>query len=106
MSALLENEPRLIARERGHGQAEVTNTHATLADFDRQYVCFSGYFGEYCPELFAAAPDLLEALRECADELEAEIEARRGGELPRRIERDLETVRKARAAITKAGRAA
>jgi hypothetical protein len=38
-------------------------------------------------------------LKECADDLETEIEARRSGELPRRIERDLEPVRKARAAL-------
>lgn len=52
--------------------------------------------------LIAAAPDLLVALKECADDLEVEIRARAVGELPRRIERDLETVTKARAAIAKA----
>ena len=40
------------------------------------------------------------ALTECADDLEAEVNARASaGELPRRIERDLEPVRKARALL-------
>jgi hypothetical protein len=42
---------------------------------------------------------LREILAMCADDLEEEIEARRAGELPRRIERDLHTVRLARAAL-------
>ena len=42
---------------------------------------------------------LREALRECADDLEAEIKARASGELPRRIARDLDTVERARAAL-------
>jgi hypothetical protein len=37
---------------------------------------------------------LTECLRECADDLEAEVKAR--GDLPRRVERDLEPVRRAR----------
>jgi hypothetical protein len=39
---------------------------------------------------------LASCLRECSDDLESEVEARRGGDVPRRIERDLEPVRKAR----------
>lgn len=31
-------------------------------DFGDAYVCFSGYFGSYGPHVFAAAPELLEAL--------------------------------------------
>jgi hypothetical protein len=42
---------------------------------------------------------LREALRQCADALEMEIEARRAGEVPHRIELDLEVVRRARAAL-------
>ena len=43
---------------------------------------------------------LEDALRECSDDLESEIEARRPGELDRRIEIDLEIVREARALLT------
>lgn len=32
-------------------------------EWEEIYVAFSGFFGKYGPELFAAAPDLLEALR-------------------------------------------
>lgn len=46
---------------------------------------------------------LREALRECADDLEAEIKCRASGELPRRIARDLETVARARALLTPNG---
>jgi len=52
--------------------------------------------------LIAAAPDLLEALIVCTEDLESEIRARAPGELPRRIERDMETVRHAQAVIAKA----
>ncbi|MDE2107079.1 MAG: hypothetical protein KGL39_58270 [Patescibacteria group bacterium] len=40
----------------------------------------------------AKADALAKAGKDCADDLEAEIESRRTGELPRRIARDLETV--------------
>lgn len=43
--------------------------------------------------------ELEAALREVADDLEAEIKARAGGDLPRRVERDLEPVSKARALL-------
>jgi len=39
---------------------------------------------------------LADCLRECADDLESEVNARASGELPRRVERDLEPVRRAR----------
>lgn len=45
--------------------------------------------------------ELEAALREVADDLEAEIKARAGGELPRRVERDLEPVFRARDIIAK-----
>lgn len=38
--------------------------------FDDRYVNFSGYFGNYGPHVFAAAPDLLEALIECVHLIE------------------------------------
>jgi hypothetical protein len=49
-----------------------------------------------------AAEDLLAVLKDCADDLEVEIRARAIGELPRRIERDLAIVRRARAVIAMA----
>jgi len=33
-------------------------------DFGDAYVCFSGYFGNHGPHVFAAAPELLEALEQ------------------------------------------
>jgi hypothetical protein len=36
-------------------------------DWDREYVSFSGFAGPYNPHLFAAAPDLLEALKAFVD---------------------------------------
>jgi hypothetical protein len=33
-----------------------------LGDWANQYVCLSGYCGPYRPSLFAAAPELLDAL--------------------------------------------
>jgi hypothetical protein len=44
----------------------------------------------------AANAALRDCLRECSDDLAAEISARASGELPRRIERDLSPVRRAR----------
>lgn len=47
----------------------------------------------------ARIAELEGALRDCADDLEAEIKARAVGELPRRIARDLEPVLRARTAL-------
>jgi hypothetical protein len=45
-------------------QAAIQNVAPNLnADFDRYYVDFSGYFGDLGANLFAAAPDLLDALK-------------------------------------------
>jgi hypothetical protein len=58
--------------------------------------------------LIAAAPDLLAALRECADELETEIEHRYGDGIKehptmrQRYERDMSVVRHARAVVARA----
>jgi hypothetical protein len=41
-------------------------------------------------------------LRECADALEAEVQGRSANDLPRRIERDMEPVKKARALLKEA----
>jgi predicted RNase H-like nuclease (RuvC/YqgF family) len=46
--------------------------------------------------LRAECEALSDSLRECADDLESEVKARASGDLPRRIERDLEPARRAR----------
>lgn len=45
--------------------------------------------------------EVRDVITELADEIEAEVEARRGAVLPRITERDLEPVRRARALLTK-----
>jgi len=52
--------------------------------------------------LEARVAELEAALREVAGDLEAEIKARAGNDLPRRVERDLEPVWKARALLKEA----
>lgn len=52
----------LVVIERGHGQFEVNNLDRYIANWDRQYISFSGYMGEYNPNLFAVAPVLLDVL--------------------------------------------
>lgn len=39
------------------------NTNGLDGEWDDIYVSFSGYYGSYGPYLFAAAPELLEALK-------------------------------------------
>lgn len=51
------------------------------------------------PEVIVVNEGMKEALKECSSDLEAEILARAPGELPRRIERDMETVLRAKAAL-------
>lgn len=59
-------------------------------------------------ELCSAAPDMAEALVECANDLEAELRDRWGDDprVAHKLERDLAPVVKARAALKKAGVAA
>lgn len=51
-------------------------------------------------ELRDLAERLAEALEECASDIEAEVESRRGTVLSRTTERDLMPVHRARAALT------
>lgn len=41
----------------------VENDHMRLEDYGREYVSFSGFYGTHGPEVFAAAPEMAEALR-------------------------------------------
>ncbi|WP_203309796.1 hypothetical protein [Sphingomonas beigongshangi] len=41
------------------GQWTIENGPGRLADFDKEYVNFGGYFGQHDPHVFAAAPELL-----------------------------------------------
>ena len=72
----------------------IANAHLLRA----AYNSYDKHCGERAVE--AAEADLLgqalTMLKECADELEAEIQGRAIGELPRRIKRDMETVERAR----------
>lgn len=49
------------------GQFSIDNDQDRLnakGTWDERYVNFSGYFGSYGPHMFAAAPDMLAALKE------------------------------------------
>lgn len=56
--------------EGGPDQAEVVNNHSKLREFDAEYVAFSGFFGTHGPDVFAAAPELLQAVRDAIVECE------------------------------------
>jgi len=75
---------------------EERTAHGSTGSFSRCLYCRLASALEAALEREAR---LREALRECADDLEAEIKARASGELPRRIARDLDTVERARAAL-------
>jgi hypothetical protein len=54
---------KLKVEARSHGQFAIVNKNVSVIDtgnWDKQYVCLSGYGGPYPPELFASAPELLE----------------------------------------------
>ncbi len=53
------------------GQFEVTSNYLSIdGNFEDRYLNFSGYFGAYGPHMFAAAPEMLEALKDCRDLIE------------------------------------
>lgn len=62
----MSRKEKLEAFPTGHpNQFEVRNNFNELAgDWDESYVTFSGYFGKHGPHVFAAAPDLLDALED------------------------------------------
>lgn len=85
----------LTVRQTKHGQFFVERLPAGREDWDSKYVSFSGYFGPHSPHLFAAAPDMLDALRLA----ESFITGFEGDELQDGIDERLATIR---AAIAKA----
>ena len=46
----------------GNGQFTICNKGRVPGEFDANYVSLGGYCGPYSPHLFAAAPDVLDAL--------------------------------------------
>lgn len=52
-------------------QASIENAASDTECWDESYVDFSGFFGDLGPQMFAAAPDMLEALRGAAGLLDA-----------------------------------
>jgi hypothetical protein len=53
------------------GQFEVTSNYLSIdGNFKDRFIHFSGYFGAYGPHMFAAAPEMLEALKDCRDLIE------------------------------------
>jgi len=67
-STLLTTSPLQVAHVGGH-QFQITNDHIPKIDFDREYFHVGGYFGEYAPSVFAAAPLLLTALIQLIDHI-------------------------------------
>jgi hypothetical protein len=62
---------RLCVVAMQHGQFAIENGPGSLhGEFDRHYVHVSGYFGPHSPWVFAAAPELLEALEAICAEAE------------------------------------
>ena len=56
---------QLHVKSTGHPrQYEIANDYMSLrGNWDDDYVSFSGFFGSYSPNVFAAAPEMLEALK-------------------------------------------
>lgn len=64
MSAKHTAGPLTATQTQDDGQAKVCSDYESAEGaWDDIYVNFSGYFGAYGPYMFAAAPDLLEALQ-------------------------------------------
>ena len=61
-------KPLIVKASRHHDQSiadrqfSIEQSDYEPGDFGKKYVSFSGYFGEAGPHVFAAAPELLEAL--------------------------------------------
>ena len=66
-------KPLIVKASRHHDQSiadrqfSIEQSDYEPGDFGKKYVSFSGYFGEAGPHVFAAAPELLEALEWAVD---------------------------------------
>jgi hypothetical protein len=56
-------------KEPRHARIENVDIDVDEGEFENKYVSISGYFGDLSPKIFAAAPDLYEALEEIKSEL-------------------------------------
>lgn len=72
-----------VTRATEDRQFWVEGHSAKAGDFDHTYVSFSGYFGSYGPNMFAAAPELLEALTACRAELFLKVSNEHGPKFAR-----------------------
>ncbi|MQB09566.1 hypothetical protein DXT96_06815 [Agrobacterium sp. ICMP 6402] len=54
---------RVVARERDRQFGVESDYNKASGEWEDIYVSFTGYFGSYGPNVFAAAPDLLAALK-------------------------------------------
>lgn len=84
------------------GQFEIASDYMrSKGDWDAVYVSFSGFFGSYGPNVFAAAPEMLEALKKALTTLQFLAPHNRypdGTVIPG----DSELIREIKAAIAKA----
>jgi hypothetical protein len=63
---------RLVVQASSDPEQAIVKTHPddlTAENHDEAYVRLSGYCGPYSPQLFAAAPELLQALQSAYDAL-------------------------------------
>ncbi len=91
---------RVLATDHAR-QFQIENDFYEIDDFDRQYVSIGGFFGTHGPHVFAAAPELLTAVKDLLAPLERAsimLEAR-GKKLDSGAQASLDA---ARAAVTKA----
>lgn len=64
---LMASKSTLHVKELGGGQAAIEHLPGSDEDWDQAYISISGFFGPHSPHVFAAAPDLLAALKSFVD---------------------------------------
>lgn len=58
-----------VSGDREQPQFDVENNRKMIRDWDREYVAFGGFFGTHGPYVFAAAPELLDLVRQYRNDL-------------------------------------